>query len=396
MKKKPDTNTPVLVLGGEENALALVRCLNKQHISVSIAAYDDCLAKHSFHTKKFYSCPKGDSIAEFWQALLITENTASLNNALIFPCSDEALVFLTKHKSELTKKYKLYDFSEQLICNLLDKQKTIDLANDAGIPAPKYWSISSIDDLQKVCDVTYPLMLKPKNTYEFSKLYGSKLLTANSLNELTEKSNLMISRNIDFIVCEIIHGPDTNLSSYYTYITQNNQNLFKYTKRIIRRTPVNYGGACYHISKWEKETARLGDLFFKRVGLQGMGNIEFKYDERDKQLKIIECNLRITAAHQLLVDSNMDIAYFIYCHVNNIDIEIPEKFIENKRLIDPYKDFLSFLELRRSKSITLFAWIKSIFYAAAFPYFSLTDPLPVIVRYYRLSFLLIKKPFKNK
>ncbi len=66
------------------------------------------------------------------------------------------------------------------------------------------------------------------------------------------------------MICELIPGPDSQLSRYYTYITHDGQALFHFTKRVLRRYPVNEGPASYHMTQWLPDTAELGKRFFSR------------------------------------------------------------------------------------------------------------------------------------
>ena len=180
------------------------------------------------------------------------------------------------------------------------------------------------------------------------------------------------------MICEMVPGPDSLLSSFYTYLTPNGGELFKYTKRVIRRFPVNHGGACYHITDWLPETAELGEKFFKGIQFKGLGNIEFKLDKRDGQLKLIEVNPRITAAQELLVRSGLDIAFIIYSYL--IGAEMPAREIpkRNVRLWYTIKDFKAYRELRAAGEISFLQWLKSIAHKQVFPYFAYDDPFPAI------------------
>src|SRR5205823_8370112 len=134
--------------------------------------------------------------------------------------------------------------------------------------------------------------------------FGHKLfIVENSFDELKEKVRLVHSLGLEIIVMEMIPGPDDLLSSYYTYISGDGRELFHFTKRILRRYPLNRGNACHHITEWLPETAKMGHEFFSAIGLRGLGNVEFKRDPRDGRLKLIEINARFTAAHQLLVSA---------------------------------------------------------------------------------------------
>ena len=92
---------------------------------------------------------------------------------------------------------------------------------------------------------------------------------------------------------EFIPGGDDRHCSYYTYIDETGNPLFHFTKRLLRRHRANEGGATYHITDWNPEVAEKGLRLLQHVGLRGLGNVEFKRDPRDGELKLIEVNARL-------------------------------------------------------------------------------------------------------
>jgi predicted ATP-grasp superfamily ATP-dependent carboligase len=374
--------TPVLILGGQTNALAVARAFGRKNIPVYISAYTLCHAQFSKFCIDAYLCDPKMSIVDYWYHLLFKKRPTVLQNAFIFPCCDEALAFMSVNKEKIIKSYKTYEYDSFLVKQLLNKQQTLDLAIQAGVPAPKYWHVNSASDLKEIQDLTFPVMIKPKYTYVFIKAFQVKLVTADNWVELKKWIKKILPLKIEVMLCEIIPGPDTLLSSYYTYITPDGNNLFKYTKRVIRRKPINYGGGCYHISKWEPGTAEMGEKFFRFIKLNGLANVEFKYDTRDKKLKIIECNMRLTAAHQLLIKSHYDIGYAIYAYHNNLNYSLQEPFLENTRLWYPFEDIRAFIELNKLGQITVLEWIRSITCSKiVLPYFDIYDLKPALSRY---------------
>ena len=55
----------------------------------------------------------------------------------------------------------------------------------------------------------------------------------------------------------------------------------------------------------------LGLAFLRGAGVRGLANVEFKRDERDGRLKLIECNYRFTAPNEQFRRAGMDLALFV-------------------------------------------------------------------------------------
>jgi len=228
--------------------------------------------------------------------------------------------------------------------------------------------------------VVYPVAVKPVQSHKFAAVFRKKLfLVENGDDTLADKVRQAWKHGIDVFVVEMIPGPDSQLSSYYTYRTAEGENLFHFTKSVIRRWPVNRGNACYHKTGWLPDTAAAGAKFFAAVGLRGLGNIEFKRDPRDGKLKIIEVNARFTAAQELVRRAGVPIDLIVYCHLTGQPVPRVKQSAKDLRYWYPLRDFLGFLELRGRGELSLVGWLKSIATTAhVFPLVSLRDPAPIL------------------
>jgi predicted ATP-grasp superfamily ATP-dependent carboligase len=229
-------------------------------------------------------------------------------------------------------------------------------------------------------ELSFPVAVKPIQSHRFTKVFGRKLFVVDSsFEELEAILRRCRERKLDVFLVEMIPGPDSLLSSYYTYRDQAGRCLFEFTKSVIRRWPVNRGNACFHKTGWLPETAAAGARFFESTGLMGLGNIEFKRDPRDGKLKIIEVNARFTAAQELLRRAGYPIDLVIYCHLTGQPLPA---LVASRRTLYfwyPLRDLLGFLELRRRGELSTWGWLRSIATTAhVFPLASLSDPLPML------------------
>jgi D-aspartate ligase len=375
-----DTSTPVLILGGKENSLAITRNLGRHGIAVRVSGPANCWGMYSRFCRESFAVRHGGNSEDFWKELLLSPDDARLHGHVLFACSDDAIEFVASNRDELSRLYILDSASSELQCDLLDKRRTLQLAAKAGVNAPRHWNIKSAADVEALESVAlFPLLVKPVHSHKFSRILGHKLfIVDNSFDELKEKACLALSLGLEIMIVEMIPGPDDLLSSYYTYISDDGRPLFHFTKRVLRRYPVNRGNACYHVTEWLPETAKTGADFFDAIGLRGLGNVEFKRDPRDGKLKLIEVNARFTAAHQLLVAAGAPIDLVVYCDLTRQSAPIIESYAQTLRFWYPLRDFLAFLELRRKGALTFSKWLGSIArFGHVSPLWSYRDPWPV-------------------
>lgn len=376
-----DVSTPVLVMGGMQNALSIVRSLGKIGVKVSVTASPECWALHSKYCSEKYVCPSDVQPTEFWRKLLLSDGDALHGNVLI-TCSDDAIQFVAEHRDALSRVYITDESIPELQTALLDKKKTLELAQQADCEVPGYWNVSCLADLAGLEEeITYPIMIKPIHSHIFVRHYGGKKhLMASDIDDLSAKVSDVLAKGIEVMLCEKVPGPDSTLSSYYTYIDEQGHSLFHFTKKVIRRFPVNSGGASYHITEWDPETAEMGKRFFRGIGFKGLGNIEFKRDHRDGKLKVIECNPRFTAAQELLVQSGMDISLIVYCRLSGQPVPELTTYREQLRLLEPIRDYHAYRQLKANGEIRFYAWVRSLMHRQVFSCYRSDDLRPFLVQ----------------
>jgi predicted ATP-grasp superfamily ATP-dependent carboligase len=147
---------------------------------------------------------------------------------------------------------------------------------------------------------------------------------------------------------------------------------------------MNMGGSTYHISDYVSEIQELALALFRQVGLRGVANAEFKMDERDGKLKLIECNARFTAADCLLVACGLNMPLFVYNRLTGRAYAAPSSYRMGLRLWKPVGDFVAFRQLNKMGLLTFWAWVRSVMHPQIFPVFRWDDPLPTIVSSARL------------
>jgi D-aspartate ligase len=358
-----DKSTPVLIMGGRENALSLVRRFGAAGIKTRVTGPLDCWGMNSRYCSKSYPVPKNQPDEVYWQELLLSDNHPELHNSLLIPGSDVAINFIARNRPKLETRFLIVHNTAKMQLALLDKRETLKLAKSAGVATPNFWDVENEDDLDRIRQsIVFPVMVKPIISHEFIKVFGQKLfIIENDFDQLAEKVRLSWAENLEVMVIEMIPGPDAQLSSYYTYIDKNHHSHFDYTKCVVRRYPVNRGLACFHKNTWLPETANAGRKFFQGIGFTGFGNIEFKLDPRDNVLKVIEANARFTAAQELIVQSGAPIDFIYYCVATGQPAPEFSTYNENLTFWYGLRDVLAFLEMKKSGSITAKQWIQSLF-----------------------------------
>ncbi len=381
IKKKIDPQLPpAVLLGGGANALSVARSLRTQGIRV-VAPADAASDVRYSRFCEWTQLPAGPDVLSRWMHWLTEGEGASLHGSVLLPCGDDALEFIVKYRQVLKNNFLIYEANDDVLSAMLDKASTYALAKRAEIPGPEMWIVNTPEDIQRVMEtVKYPCGLKPRVSHEFKKYFGTKkLFVVNNHDELSEAFTKVYAHKLEMIVTELIPGGDRGYCSYYTYLDENGEPLFHFTKRKIRQYPTGFGFGSYHLTDWSPDVADLGLKFFQRIGIRGLANVEFKRDPRDGMLKLIECNHRFTEANEQIKLAGIDLGLFVYNKLTGRRLPDVRTYREGVVLMKPVQDFLAFRSLLKQGEITWGEWLGEVLRPVHFLYFKWWDPMPAII-----------------
>jgi predicted ATP-grasp superfamily ATP-dependent carboligase len=372
---RPRSGPPVILLGGENNSLSVARNLSRVGIEVYAINHPGVSALLSRYVTRIPVAGK-DRNVERWRDYLLSASSEHLRGAMIFCCSDEAIKLVIENWSALSERYVLEPCPPEIRLGLLDKQRTYESAAACGLACPRVWRLGPGDAIAEVlATCQFPVILKPRLSQQ-ARLIGAKYLKAENAEDLQRHYKRFVDLNVPVVAMEFIPGGDDCYCSYYTYIDGHGQPLVHFTKRLLRRHPVNEGGATYHITDWDPEVAEKGLRLFQHVGLRGLGNVEFKRDPRDGQLKLIEVNARYTNGNALVALSGIDLALLSYHQLTGQRYEATKNYGLGLVMWDPIPDYLAFRALRGRGEITLAQWLRQVGKANTTPIFDWRDPRP--------------------
>ena len=380
---QPAALPPAIILGGSVNALSIARSLGRHGVAVYALNQPHAYVHASRYARRIDIPLRGDTAAA-WLEYLSGAESGPLRGAVLLAAGDEGIDFLIRRREALAGKYRLDECEPAAQRCMLNKLCTYQAATAAGVATPRYWVATSRAEIDRVrSELVYPLIVKPQLSHLFEAHFGTKFLVVDRFDELGTALDTAAAARFDVLLMEKIVGPDDRLASYYTYLDEQGVPLFDFTKRILRRFPVNMGAGCYHITHRDPELRALALRLFQHVGLRGLANAEFKHDDRDGQWKLIECNARFTAANGLLMDCGLDLPWFVYSRLVGLAPPPMSNYRSGVRLWYPVEDFKAFLQLRRRGELTLWRWLASVLHPQTLPYFRFRDPWPSVVGAWR-------------
>ena len=223
---------------------------------------------------------------------------------LLIPCNDDYVRLVMENQDYLKKYYYFHTISEELLNNLLIKDRFYTAYPSLDIPQTYVYDFNDKLDMEKINELHYPLILKPGNgilyhKHEFlsqAKVY--KIKTRDELLSIIEK--IKDSGYLGKIIIQrFIPGDDSLLFDCVVYCDKHGKvklmsfaqiGLQEHTKTGIGNCTLLVNG--YNEFGHTKEiTKRLKD-FIESINYHGTAEFDLKYDIVDEKFRVLEINPR--------------------------------------------------------------------------------------------------------
>lgn len=351
-----------VVLGMFETGLGVVRSLGRNGIKVYGFDFKKDIAFYSRYVKAKI-CPHPLNEEKQFIQQLIFFGKKQHQKPVLFITSDDFLISVSRNKKEL-EEYFLINLSENiLIESVADKYEQYKLAKSAGIELPQTFALRKTKEINAVSnELHYPAIIKGLDVNFWRKnisgsIKGFEILTK---SEFIVKANELLRKNTECLAQEIIQGPDTNHYKFCTYFSRKGEMLLGFTLQKIRQNPIRFGvGSVVQSIQYDK-LFKTGEKLFKTINYKGVGSAEFKLDEKDGKLKLIEINARYWQQNALPDVCGMNFPLTDYLEMTDQNPESNFIFTPDIKWVNIYMDFDSFLKYRKRKELTLKQWIKSL------------------------------------
>jgi predicted ATP-grasp superfamily ATP-dependent carboligase len=379
-----NTSTPVVALKSvAHGGLGLVRSLGR----LGIDAYT---VDANRWTPAFFSRYNSGSIRLDVETAPATTALAELQSlarrigrqAVLIPSPDYAAIFMADHYESLKRWFIFPEQSPDLLRSLYSKREMYFLAKQHGVPTPEaVFPASRQDVLDFLPSARFPLVLKAIDGTRLSARCGKKMFIVNSAKELLAiydeieepgRPNLMLQ--------EYIAGVDDSIWMFNGYFNRQSECLVSFTGKKLRQCPAFSGYTCFGACLRNDVVLASATRFLQALNYTGMVDIDFCYDPRDGQYKMLDVNPRLGATFRLFTGENgLDLARAYYLDMTGQRVP-PSVAREGRKWIVRDLDFASSLRYYKRKQLTASEWIKSLFDVEESAYFAADDPLPLLVR----------------
>jgi D-aspartate ligase len=289
----PPRAAPLAVVMGDVD---LVRALGLAGIPVAFFGPPDAPARYSRHVRAVLPWIDPWRCQDQLLAALLNFGRSQHETPILYPQTDAALLLASRHRDELRGAFRFMLADADLVEQLVDKGRFEALARRTGLPVPTAERLRpQLRESPAVPGLAFPLIVKPVVRDEAWTSAGedAKAIRVGGPDEWERLWARLADGHSEFVVQELVPGPETAIESYHAYIDETGATAGEFTGRKIRTSPPRYGYSTAVEVVDLPDVARLGREVLDRVGMRGVAKADFKRDERGR-LHLLEINPRFT------------------------------------------------------------------------------------------------------
>lgn len=302
---------PAITFNAHITGLAVARSLGSRGVPIIALDRDErgyALASRHTAVAGYLPSPLDDEDA-------FVERLAALGAMLerrgvLFPTNDEWVLGLGRHRAQLEQFFDVPFADEATVARILDKGTLHEAADRLGIPAPRTWDLTRHDPARLAREMDYPCLLKPREQRSFTERFGVKVFTIAGPDEFVAYAQE--AQGYPLLAQEIIPVTPDGFHSLCAYVAPGGAVLGSFVGRKLEQYPPEYGTGCLVDSDHIEELAERGARILQELGYHGIAEVEFLYDPRDGEHKLLDVNTRVWKWIGLPIAAGVDLPWLAY------------------------------------------------------------------------------------
>ena len=323
---------------------------------------------------------------------------ASLDEpAVLLPCTDQAVLCVSRHRDSLAPRYRLAVPTLETIELLLDKARFADFAAARGLPIPDTYVVRNLDGAKFAAhQVRYPCVLKPSvKSADWTEHVPWKAVVAESPPALVSAYERHARWAEAFVVQEWVEGEDDSHFTCDCYLNETGDALVTFTSQKLRQWPPGVGQGCLSVEARNPAVCEETLRVLRAAGHFGPGYVELKRDRQSGRHVIIEANVgRPTGRSAAAEKAGVELLMTMYCDL--VGAPLPTQRTQTFRgtkWIHIRRDVQACARLWLTGRTGLREILGSWRGPMAFALFSWRDPVPFLADWLRVLLAASKQPF---
>jgi D-aspartate ligase len=354
----------------------LVRPLGLAGIPVAFFGPPDASARFSRHVRVVLPWIDHWRHQDELVAALMAFGRSQREAPVLFPQTDAALLLASRHRDELGTAFRVPLAAPELIEQLVDKARFEDLARRVDLPVPLAERLRpQPGQAPPVLDLAFPLIVKPVVRGDAWAAIGAqaKAMRVGGPDEWAEIWPRLADVRSEFVVQELVAGPETAIESYHAYIDGGGAIAGEFTGRKIRTFPPRYGYSTAVEVVDLPDVAALGREVLRRVGIRGVAKADFKRDERGR-LHLLEINPRFNLWHHPAAMAGVNLPALVHADLTGRVRPPGQRVTRRVAWCTPLWD----LRTAYAAGVSPLSWLRWARGCEAMSGLSRDDPLPFI------------------
>ncbi len=233
---------------------------------------------------------------------------ASGRYRLMIPCNDLGLSALAECYNDLDAMgVQVASPDPQIISNVLNKSKTLDLAKQLEIPVPKYFYIKNPADLDAAsAEILFPAVAKPQSKRQRNE---HKVLYLEDRVEALRLADEITHWDSGLILQEYCRGEGVGVE---VFLHDGEVRLLFQHRRLLEQ-PASGGVSVVAISeKVDPKLAEYAIRLLRALKWEGVAMVEFRQDKNHADCALMEVNGRLWGTLALSIHCGVDFPYAIW------------------------------------------------------------------------------------
>jgi len=374
---------PAVVYGLLWAGLSLARALGRAGVRVTGIASDpnDFGLRSRYLAERHLTSEDDDD-----RTLSLLRDASREARPIFFPERDENVHFVVRRWDEVRE---LADMpmpdDVETVLRLRRKDRLRAEAERVGISIPVTASPKDESELRNL-DFPPPYLIKAVTGQELAYAFGHKVFVADDADSAAAFWRQAGDLGFETVVQELIPNAYERIHSLFSYIGRDGRPLANVVGRKVRQGPLRFGTSAVFLVQPEPRVLELGLRLLESVGYRGFAQVEFAYDERDDEFKLLEVNTRPPMWAGVAMSRYFDIARIAYDDLSGRPPSEPQTFTEEVAWVYFAKDAWVGLQMLRGRELSPRAFLA--------PYrrrrkvastLAVDDPLPAVasLRYLR-------------
>lgn len=317
---RTNVSVPVLILADtslvlHHGTLGIIRTLGRMGVPVYTVLKDRFTpaAGSKFLTGAFIWQPRGLNTQEFLEGMDLISKALPRPTVLV-PTDDCSAILITEHAAVLEQQF-LFPKQDRTLPRLLANKRTLYLlCKQMGVPYPRTCLPVSITDLDEfVASAQFPVVVKAAEPWLLPR--GARSTTiARTPQQLFSLYRTVTSQHATTLIVQEYIGPEHGEDWFYHgYINTSTRVRIGFTGRKFRSYPPATGPTTLGRAVVNDTLRRQAELFLASLNYCGIMDLDYRFDRRDGQYKLVDFNPRIGAQFRLFEDeAGIDVVRALY------------------------------------------------------------------------------------